>query len=236
MKFFGISFVNGLGLTKGCEKTPKTIKKLIKINLKKIKTDRFNIKKSLESIYKEAKKILEKDEDILFLGGDHSISFPLVAAFLEKFPDGVLIVFDAHMDCMSPMKEPTNEEWLRALIEKEKINKEKIFLFGVRKIYREEKIFLKKNKLNFFNSFSEIKNKIRGPVYLSVDIDVFDAPLVPGTFYREKGGPSLGKVLNLIKKIKQLDLKAADLVEINPEKDLNFETLRLAVKIIETLK
>ena len=71
-------------------------------------------------IYKNAKEIFLEQDKALFLGGDHSISYSLVKAFKDvNGIDSFLVVFDAHADCMDSrgMKEPTHEEWLRALIE-----------------------------------------------------------------------------------------------------------------------
>ena len=69
-------------------------------------------------------------QKIIFLGGDHSISYSLGKAFFEhcekENKEPCLIIFDAHADCIKPMKEPTHEEWLRALID-EGFPKENIF-------------------------------------------------------------------------------------------------------------
>ena len=61
--------------------------------------------------------IVLKDFKVCFVGGDHSITYPLFKAFREKNAKPFLIVFDAHADCMPSMKEPTHEEFLRRIIE-----------------------------------------------------------------------------------------------------------------------
>lgn len=229
MQVVGIPFVNGLGKTLGCEATPFIFFKKIKIKKKIIEVDLQNVGESIEEIYKKSRELIKNQKKVFFVGGDHSITFPIARAFFEKFKKGTLIVLDAHVDCMQPMPEPTNEEWVRALIERKITKSEKIFFFGVRKIYKEERNFLKKEKVNFFKTFEEIKN-IKSPIYLSIDIDVLDPSFAPGTSYKEKKGISLAELLTLIKKIKTLNLKVCDLVEINLKKELK-KTFNSARKI-----
>ena len=222
-----VPFINGLGKTKGCEKAPDILAK----NAEEIKVDNDNANQSLKEIYSKAVQILKKGERFLFIGGDHSISYPLAKAFSKvSRKKKCLIVFDAHADCMKPMKEPTHEEWLRAVIEEKLFDK--IILFGLRKIEPEEKMFLSKrkeieiNKLNLQDNYD---------IYISIDIDVLDPAIAPGTGYQEPNGMKSEEFYDLLDKIKS-KAKAIDLVEVNPEKDLNNKTVKLAIEIIERIK
>ena len=224
-----IPFINGLGKTKGCEKAPNILAK----NAKEIKVDNDNVKDSLKKIYDEACQILRNRKQVMFLCGDHSISYPLTKAFSKtskKNKKKCLIVFDANADCMKPMKEPTHEEWLRATIEKKLFDK--IILIGLRKIEPEEMHFLKKKKEVLINNF-DFTNDCE--LYLSIDIDVFDPSIAPGTGYKEKRGMKTKEFYGLLDKIKH-KAKAIDIVEVNPEKDLNDKTVRLAREIIKRIK
>ncbi|MCL6500506.1 MAG: arginase family protein [Candidatus Pacearchaeota archaeon] len=240
-----VPFINGLGKTKGCEKTPELLPKISVKRAIDIKADNSNIKESLNSIYSEGLRLLEREESLLFVGGDHALSFPLVRAFHAKNKDGGLIVLDAHADCMAPMPEPTHEEWLRALIE-QGFNPKNIILVGLRKVEPEEAEFLKSKGINCFwieelsHDFEESVNLLMEEtrkfpaVYLSIDIDVVDPAFAPATGYPEPGGLSSREAIYLIQRLKLLkSLKAADLVEINPEKDLNGLTLKLASRILD---
>lgn len=228
-----VPFISGLGKTRGCEKAPDLIVK----KALKIKVDNENIEESIKKIYEEALKILKKERKnkILFLGGDHSISYPLTKAFSKNSrKKKCLIVFDAHADCMPRMKEPTHEEWLRAVIEERLFDK--IFLIGLRKTEPEEKNFLSKRKEVKITKI--MKNFISSDdyeIYSSIDIDVFDPSIAPGTGYREKNGMKLKEFYKIFNKIKS-KIKTIDLVEVNPEKDLNGKTIKLAKEIIKKLK
>lgn len=249
--------INGLGKTKGCEKTPNVlVEKLkslkLKNKVKEIKVDNSNVEESKEKIYEESLKILKKNkrEKIIFIGGDHSISYSTIKAFSKvlRKKKKYLVVFDAHADCMKPMKEPTHEEWLRAVIEEKLVDK--VFLIGTRKVEPEENKFLEEmkkiKKIKLFTIKDLKKNMKKNlnlfdccygnncEIYLTIDIDVFDPSIAPGTGYLEKEGMTTEEFFNLIKKIKKI--KAIDLVEINPEKDLNNKTVSLALDIIKKLK
>ena len=75
-----------------------------------------------------------------------------------------------------------------------------------------------------------------GALYLSIDIDSVDAAFAPGTGYPEPGGLTSRELLYFIQRIKLLkNLKASDIVEVNPEKDVNGITSKLAAKIVVEL-
>lgn len=252
--------INGLGKTNGCEKSPwLIIKELEKIGkniggIEEIKANNENIEETQINIYNKTKELLDKlnnldkSKYVFFLGGDHSVSFPLVKAFSLVNKDAGLIVLDAHADCMPTMKEPTHEEWLRALVESG-FDPNNILLVGLRKVEPQEISFLKEKGINcfwmkkFVSNFKEtidlITEKVRKfpSLYLSIDIDVVDQAFAPGTGYAEPGGFSSKEFLYLVQRLFLLkNLKAVDLVEINPEKDINNQTVKLGTRIIEELK
>lgn len=254
--------INGLGKTNGCEKAPeKIISELneiytneqgieIKINKNQIKEILVNpedVEETNKNIYKEAKKIFTLNDFPIFIGGDHSITYPLLKSFIETFGNVGMIIFDAHADCMHNFHPPTHEDWLRTLIENG-FKVENIILVGLRNIHNIEREFLQKNKLNCFmqkqlfenlqdscDAIMEIARKF-GALYLSIDIDAVDPAFAPATGYAEPAGLSSREIIYMIQRIKMLkNLKAADIVEVNPKKDINNITSRLAAKIISEL-
>jgi len=242
MKIIQIPAENGLGKTKGTNLAPKILSE----NLKsiEIKINNKEIDKQQKIIFQESLKILKSNKQTLFIGGDHSISYPLVRAFLkhchsQKTPqEPFLIVFDAHPDCMPPMKEPTHEEWLSAIIE-EGFPTKNIILIGIRKVEPEEKKFLKKHKIKIMK-LKQIEKLIKlaqnKTCYLSFDIDSLDPSLVSATGYPEPKGLQKTDTLHALKKIKEnTNLKAIDLVEINPTLLNSKKTINLAIEILDLL-
>ncbi len=242
MKIFVIPGINGLGKTMGCEGSYRTIFK--RFNYKKIDLSLDNLSEQLSDIKNFSRKhVLKK---ALFFGGDHSISFPLVSSLFERYREETkLIIFDAHFDMMKPLKEPTHEEWLRALIELG-FPTENIMLIGVRSNSEnidalEEDYALKKGVKviysEFFNdSIDEIiKFSSSGKIYLSLDIDVFDKGFISSTGYPEGKGLYPEDFLRLLKKIKE-NIFWGDIVEINLQKGSSMSkenTINTARKILK---
>jgi len=263
MKIIAIPGINNLGKNNGCRDAGKRIFEELNnihssesgiiidsklIDFEELLLDNSNVEEQERKIYEKAKETI-KNEKIFFLGGDHSISFSIGKAFLDnclenrKIP--CLIVFDSHADCMGPMKEPTHEEWLRALIEKG-FPKENILLVGARNIYREEIEFLEKNRIKRV-SINELQNNLEEvtdmimefslgkELYVSLDIDVLDPVFAPSTGYPEAGGLTTRQLLYILSRINKIKtLKVIDLVEIDSEGDKNkdFLTVRTGAKLI----
>lgn len=233
-----------LGKNKGTELAPDYILKDTNLKFKECKI----IKDNLE----ETNNLIEKQKGNFFIGGDHSITYPLFKAFAEKHKNSGLIIFDAHPDCVNNFKPPTHEDFVKVLIEEKILSPKNLMIIGLRKIDKLEKIFLDKNKINCFlmKDIKKIKNKkvknnevvlnkIKrfskniSSLYLSIDIDVLDPKYAMGTGYPEKEGFELKDLLFILKGIKKLKaLKRIDLVEVNPLKDKNKITLKSAKEII----
>ncbi len=245
MKLVCVPGVNGLGMTKGVEFSFKHVCK--GFAFESVYLDRDNLQMQLNQLYSISKHCFTKGK-FFFLGGDHSISYPILKSFFEKYgKDSKLLVFDAHPDLMEPMQEPTHEEWLRALIELD-FPIENILLVGVRRnsenIDKKELAFAKKNKIKIIypDEFKERKKEIldfisSGKVYLSLDIDVFDSSIVSATGYPEKDGLTESQVFSILELAKN-KITAGDLVEVNLEKgpkETNSETLLIARKVLKTV-
>jgi len=260
-----IPLINGLGKTKGCERAGNaildelneifsneqgTIIETSLLDLEEIHIDNMNLKLSNELIYKNSFEIFETKPQTIFLGGDHSLSYSTAKAFLDyckkekKSP--CLIVFDAHPDLMEPMKEPTHEEWLRALVE-QGFPKENILLVGLRNSYKDEIKFLKENKIktisitNLTNDLEDMCDTLmefsnRKELYVSIDIDVIDPAFAPSTGYPETAGLTSRQFIYLIQRIKKIkNLRAVDIVEINEKNDKDKITIKLGAKILSEL-
>jgi len=260
-KVIKIPCINGLGKTEGCQRAGnKIIEALYDIhtneagkkidvqalNLEEIHIDNSNIEEANNLIYKNSFEGFEENDKVVFLGGDHSISFSTCKAFLDYCSQNnkqpFLVVFDAHLDLMQAMKEPTHEEWLRALIEK-KFPIENIIVIGARNPYIAEKEFAVAKNLRVFYmaniwNIEELSDVVMEQIankelYISVDIDAVDPGFAPATGYQEPGGMSSRQLIHFIKKlVKFKNLKALDIVEINPEKSGANRTIKLGAKIL----
>ena len=257
--------INGLGKTKGCEKAGNKILEALEeihsneqgmpidarlLDLEEIHLDNSNVQLSNDLIYKNCFEIFNEKPKVVFLGGDHSISYSAARAFLDfcqtENKEPCLIVFDAHADCMTPMREPTHEEWLRKLIE-DGFPVENILLVGVRNMWKDEIVFLKEKGIKIV-SMEQMRNDLEDScdllmefakdkeLYVSIDIDVVDPAFAPATGYQEPAGLSSREFLYLIQRLNKLkNLRAVDIVEINPNKDSDGRTVKLGAKILSEL-
>ncbi len=261
MKLLKIQSINGLGKTDGCEDAPDKIVSSLKefylnedgllpvFDIESAEIEKANIEKTNENIYKKVKESLNEAEQLMILGGDHSITYPCFKAFSESSDNNGLVVFDAHADCVNDFKPPTYEDYLRVLVEEGKLKKENIILVGIRNWHKEEYKFLRENKIKFFNmkeiakeGVHEVSESIMSvaknfnALYVSIDIDAVDPAFAPGTGYQEPGGLTSRELLFFLKRLKLLkNLKVVDLVEINPAKDREDMTVKLGSKIVSEM-
>jgi len=223
---------------------------------KVINSDFDSTSKNIEDIAQSY--FLKKSFVPFFIGGDHSITFPIISAFSKINKKNRrkigLIVFDAHVDCTSDFLAPSHEDIIRSIAKENLVKPENILLLGIRKIYDIEKKFLKNDKIGKkirIIRASQITNpkKIKktqtflhnfltnlDSVYVSIDIDVFDPKIVPGTGYLVSKGlleKEFFALLSIILKSKKA--LGFDLVEINPKKDIKNRTFLLSKKIIKRI-
>jgi agmatinase len=262
MQIIKVPVINGLGKTNGCELGGNAILKALdniysnengkpidikKLDLEEIHVDNSNIQLSNDLIYKNSLEVFEENPKVIFLGGDHSATYSITKAFLyntkksEKNP--CLIVFDAHADCMTPMNEPTHEEWLRKLINNG-FPPQNILLVGARNIHEDEIKFLKEKNIKVI-SMNQLLGDLHDTcdiimefannkeLYVSIDIDIIDPVFAPATGYPESGGLSSREFIYLIQRINKVKtLRGIDIVEINPKKDKDDLTIKLGAKIL----
>jgi arginase family enzyme len=226
-----------------------------KLDLEEIHLDNNNLEVTNKLIYKNAIETFESKPKTIFLGGDHSISYSLTRAFLDycegiKGKEPCLIVFDAHPDCMpltkGSEKYPNHEEWLRTLVEKGFPSKN-ILLVGVRNSHKYELDFLKEKNIKTISLNRLLENieetceiimefSDKKELYLSIDIDVIDPAFAKGTGYLEPGGLTSREMIYILHRMNKIkNLRAVDLVEINPEKDEKNLTVKLGAKILAEL-
>jgi arginase family enzyme len=255
--------INGLGKTKGCENSCDAILDSLKdistsengkvvgdLDVEGIELDNGNVVEANDLIYKKAFDSF--NEKVIFLGGDHSVSYSLTRAFFDFVQNSgkepCLIVFDAHPDLMEPVdgKIPTHEEWLRALIE-DGFPVKNILLVGIRNSDIVELKFIKEKNIRvleinkFLDNLSETCEILMEfasgkELYVSLDIDVVDPAFAPATGYCEPGGFTSRQMIYIIQRINKMkNLRAVDLVEINSDRDSEGLTTKLGAKILSEL-
>ncbi len=259
MKIVKVPFSGGsLGKNKGCEFAPDKVidflkdfdlsedKRFFSFLVDSVEVDKNDFEATQQNIHEKALKLFDAKERVVFLGGDHSITAPLFMAFSEKYQNSGLIVFDAHADATTHTDIPTHEDLLSSLISKGYLDPEKVIIIGLRNVWKDEEDFLNEYKIKrytmknlSYENLHEIADTVMetarnfDSLYISFDIDAVDPAFAPGTAYLEPAGLSAREVIYFIHRLKNLpNIKAIDLVEVNPEKDIQDMTSKLAAKMI----
>ena len=203
------------------------------------------IKSALNQLTKINEKILLKDKFPMVLGGEHSLTVGSIKPFVKKYDEIILLHFDAHAD----LRESYNgEKYSHASAIKRCLDFKnvKVVSFGIRNLSQSEMNFYKNNKnrieifwgkdkkkwdLSRLKSIFKEKN-----VYITFDVDSFDASIMPDTGTPEPGGLLWEEVLSIIKKVCQIsNVVGVDINELAPIKNFdsyNFLVAKLAYKVL----
>lgn len=193
----------------------------------------------LENIYQTSKKIINDNKIPFMIGGEHLVTLPSVKATLEKYQDLQIIHFDAHTDLRTDYlgEELSHATVLRRIYDL--VGDNRIYQFGIRSGLKYEFEFAEKH--NYIEKFTaktvnSIVNKLNNtPVYLTIDLDVLDPSVLPGTGTPEAGGLSFNDLHSAILQLKDLNIVGLDVVELAPEYDPSRASTAVAIKIIREL-
>lgn len=179
--------------------------------------------------------LLAQGTALLSLGGDHSVTYPILRAYAEHFDNINILHIDAHSDLYDSFKgNKLSNACPFARIMEEGLCK-RLVQVGIRTLnahQREQGERFKVEMIEMKDWHQELIPLFDGPVYLSLDIDGIDPAFAPGVSHREPGGLSSREVINIIQQING-PLIGADIVEYNPLKDIDNMTAQLAAKLVK---
>ena len=182
-------------------------------------------------------KIVEEKKRPVSLGGDHSVTYPILRALGRRIPGMTLVHFDAHPDLYANYENnPHSHASPFARISEEKLV-QRLVQIGVRTLNAHQQEQAEKYGVEIF----EMKNlpelsklKLSGPAYVSFDMDVLEPGLAPGISHWEPGGLTTREALDYIQAL-PTPIVGADLVEFNPVRDRSGLTATVAAKILKEL-
>ena len=192
---------------------------------------------ALNDIETFTEKIFDDKKFPLMIGGEHLVTLGAFRAALENFPNIAVIQFDAHTDLRDDY---LGAKFSHATVIRrihDLIGDGKIFQFGIRSGDREEFNFAAKHtrlqKFNF-DGLEKVLDELQDtPVYLTIDLDVLDPSIFPGTGTPEPDGATVAELLAAIFKITdRVNVVAADLVELSPTYDPSGISTAAALKIL----
>ena len=192
---------------------------------------------AIAHIREAARQAVGHNIALLAMGGDHSVSFPLVSAWAQRFPRLNLLHLDAHADLYDRFDEsPFSHASPFARI-MEAFPQVRLVQAGIRTLNKHQR----EQAERFGVEVIEMRHwppsqplRFEGPLYISIDLDAFDPAYAPGVSHHEPGGLTTREVLSLLHTI-QVPVVGADIVELNPSRDLSGITAALAAKLVKEL-
>ena len=208
----------------------------------------FSLSDSISIIRESYDDILNYDIVPLAIGGDHSITLPILRAIAKRHGPVALVHVDAHADVndeMFGMRE-THGTVFRRAYEEGLINPSKTYQIGLRGSGYTAEDFTEAAGWGFqqfpahelwHRSLAPMAGEIRrdigdAPVYITYDIDSLDPAYAPGTGTPEIGGLTTPQALELIRALKGLNIVGADLVEVSPPYDTSGNTALTGANIL----
>ncbi len=176
-------------------------------------------------------------EQLLALGGDHSITYPVVSALAKSHPGLTILHLDAHPDLYHNFEgNPHSHASPFARILENKLV-HRLVQVGIRTMNQHqreqaERFGVEVIEMKGWNE--SIRFDWSGPVYLSLDLDVIDPAFAPGVSHHEPGGFTTRQVIQLLQSLR-VQLVGADLVELNPTRDVNGVTAMVAAKLFKEM-
>jgi len=203
-----------------------------------------NIRENIEAITNEVSTVLEAGPTVIALGGDHSISFPLLRAHAAKFGPLAVVHFDSHSD--TTQGDIDHGTPFRQAIKAGLIDTDAYIQVGIRgpldnanDVIAAERLGAKVLTIDkcFEMGIPTIIQSIRElmgerQVYVSLDIDSVDPAYAPGTGTPEVGGFTSYQMLQLVRGLNGLNLVGFDLVEVSPPYDHGDITAILAANLV----
>ena len=209
-----------------------------------IPTNPISIEKTYELIEKYIFNLAQGGRKILSIGGDHSITLPILRALSKIHGPVNLIHFDAHYDTYPPAYgvEYHHGTFVRHAVLEKCVNQ--VFQLGIRgpHIMKEDMHFSEQYGIKVFTVddikskklkiLSELPELIKGPSYLSFDVDCLDPAYAPGTGTPVPGGLSSYESQQILRHLKLENLVGGDVVEVNPSYDHGDITSLVAVSTL----
>lgn len=208
----------------------------------------FNLLDTVRLIEEHYDRVLKHDVTPLTLGGDHTLTLPILRAMKKKYGKIGLVHVDAHADVNEHMfgEKIAHGTTFRRAVEEGLLDCDRVVQIGLRAQgyaaddfdwCREQGFRVVQAEECWHQSLTPLMAEVRervggGPVYLSYDIDSIDPAWAPGTGTPEIGGLTTIQALEIIRGCRGLDLVGCDLVEVSPPYDTTGNTALLGANLL----
>lgn len=199
-----------------------------------------DVEKDLKEISRVTSLILKDGKKTMMIGGEHLVTLGTIREYVKKYKDLNIIHFDAHTDLREEFlgRELSHATVLRKCYDL--LDGGTIYQFGIRSGDRSEFEWAKTHiHQHLFDTegldeaIEALKDK---PVYITIDLDVLDPSVFPGTGTPEAGGITFKELEAAILKMRKLNnIVGADMVELSPDYDTSHVSTQVACKVLREL-
>ena len=171
------------------------------------------------------------------LGGDHSITYPIVKAMARKHPRLSVLHFDAHPDLYDELQGNRHSHACPFARIMEEGLVARLVQVGVRTINGHQKEQARRfgvETIEMRDWKDDLSLAFDSPLYISLDMDALDPAFAPGVSHREPGGLSTRQVIDLIRRLRG-NVVGADIVEFNPRMDPVQMTATVCAKLLKEI-
>ena len=181
--------------------------------------------------------LLESGGRPIVLGGDHSITYPIIRAVRWFHPRLNVLHFDAHPDLYPEFEgDRYSHACPFARVMEEKLA-DQLVQVGIRTMNPVQRMQAERYGVEVIDMRAWAAGRrpaLRGPVYVSIDMDAFDPAFAPGVGHREPGGLTVRDVLGVLHGL-TVPIIGADIVEFNPAEDPSGMTATVCAKLAKEL-
>ncbi len=176
---------------------------------------------------------------ILSIGGDHMVTWPIMQAMSAIHDDLTVVHFDAHPDLYDELEGDRYSHACPFARIMEEGRAARLLQFGIRTMtpHQREQADRFDVEVHELRDWNGQIPELCGPVYISIDVDALDPAFAPGISHNEPGGMTTRQLLDSLRQIEEgnAEVVGADVVEINPSRDVNDQTAMVGAKLVREL-
>ena len=193
-----------------------------------------NTQRVLDMVYDAAREVLAAGKKYFGIGGEHLVSYPAIKAYYEKYSDLYVVHFDAHTDLRDEyLGEPLSHSTVIKKVA-DLIGFDNLSQIGIRSGEAYEFELMKKHNtlVKSAEDFRDILSGIKGrPVFITLDLEVLDPSVLPGTGTPEVGGFSFCELMSYFKVLADSNIVGMDMLELSPFLDTSANSTVAAAKV-----
>ncbi len=191
-----------------------------------------------EKVESTTSDVLKKARKLIALGGDHSITFPIIKAFSRFYSELSILHFDAHPDLYENFADNrySHASPFARIMEEKLVSR--LVQVGIRASNGHQREQARRYSVEVYEMKDwrdETKLVFDAPLFISIDIDVLDPAFAPGVSHQLPGGFSTRQLIQVIQNLEAPSVVGGDIVELNPRRDSSGITARAAAKVLKEL-